>query len=113
MEFGVNPNQATTAGVRAQADAGAVLPLDAALSQAITGALAAAGEPEVMSGYEAFHADWSGALAEIARHGDDVGTNTAGVAGHSTNTDIDISGGYTATAGEVPPAPGILRKING
>lgn len=113
MELGVNPNQAATAGMRAAADAGAMIPLDGAFAQAITAAMEAAGEPEVTAGYQSFHDDWSGALREVGVHGDEVGTNTAGVAGHITNKDIDISGGYTRSAADVPQAPGILRKING
>ncbi|PRY55018.1 hypothetical protein B0I28_113128 [Glycomyces artemisiae] len=71
--LGMNPNRASAGGDEVMTLAESYGSLRGDLMGTLEGAIAAAGEPEVLSGYEDFGEKWSTDLARTAAHGESVG----------------------------------------
>lgn len=104
--LGMNPNEANFKGGQTIASAEAYGTLQGELLSIVGKCVSAAGEPEVVNGYDEFGATWSTDLAKTAAHGESVGTTTHLTVGDGVGTDADNAGLQSVDA-PPPSAPGI------
>ena len=107
MDFiGMNPNPAGAGGEQITSLSENFASLQGELMSIVEGCIAAAGEPEVISGYNEFGATWSTDLAKTAAHGVSVGGATVGSVTDGVGTDAQNAALQTVDAAPVS-APGI------
>ncbi|RRR98236.1 hypothetical protein [Glycomyces terrestris] len=109
MDFlGTNPNQAAAAAESTTALAASFRTLQADLLSTVERCRAAAGEPEVADGYDAFGSTWSVELAGIAAHGESVGGAATASVAEAAGTDGANASGFGGI--DAPPvAPPAIR----
>jgi hypothetical protein len=104
--LGMNPNQANSAGTQTMSLSESYRSLQGDLMGAVRDCIDAAGEPEVVGGYESFGETWSTDLAKTADHGESVGGTTRLTVADGVETDSE-----NANTNDVPApavsAPGI------
>jgi len=91
---GMNPNQASAGGSETMTLAESYGSLRGDLMGTLEGLIAAAGEPEVIGGYEDFGEQWSTDLAKTAEHGESVGGNAKITVTDGTTTDQENYGNF-------------------
>ncbi|MFB9661852.1 hypothetical protein ACFFXY_19120 [Glycomyces mayteni] len=104
--MGMNPGPANAKGGETIAAADAYGTLRGELLSIVDKCVTAAGEPEVVTGYDEFGATWSTDLAKSAEHGESVGTTTHLTVGDGVGTDAGNAGLQSVDA-PAPSAPGI------
>jgi hypothetical protein len=104
--IGMNPNEANAKGGRTIAAAESFGTLQGELLSIVDKCVTAAGEPEVVTGYDEFGATWSTDLAKTAEHGQSVGTTTHATVGDGVGTDT-ANAGLQGVEAPAPSAPGI------
>ncbi|WP_335988845.1 hypothetical protein [Glycomyces sp. MUSA5-2] len=104
MDFlGTNPNQAAGAAESTMTVAESFRTLQSDLMACIDRCVAAAGEPEVIAGYNSFGPTWSTALAGIAVHGESVGGTALVTVADIANVDFTNLGGYQVAPPPIDP----------
>jgi hypothetical protein len=104
MDFvGMNPSRANAGGEEVMTLSESYGSLRGDLMGTLEGAIAAAGEPEVLGGYEDFGERWSTDLAKTAAHGESVGGTAKITVTEGVGADAENYGNYLV---EVPqPKP--------
>ncbi|RRS00497.1 hypothetical protein [Glycomyces terrestris] len=102
----MNPDQASAKGGLTIDSADRFGALKGELLGIVNQCVAAAGEPEVVEGYDEFGATWSTDLAKTADHGVSVGGTTHATVGEGVGTDTDNAGLQSVDA-PLPSAPSI------
>jgi len=104
--IGMNPGGANFKGGQTIASAESFGALQGDLLSIVDKCVTAAGEPEVVTGYDEFGATWATDLAKTAEHGASVGTTTHLTVGDGVGTDAANAGLQDVDAPR-PSAPGI------
>jgi hypothetical protein len=102
----MNPNEANGKGGLTIASAEDFGALKGDLLGIVNQCVAAAGEAEVVEGYDEFGATWSTDLGKTADHGVSVGDTTHATVGDGVGTDAE-NAGLQGVDAPVPSAPGI------
>jgi len=102
---GMNPNPANAKGADTATAAADFGSLKGDLMSTVEACIAAAGEPEVMSGFEEFGATWSTDLEKTGLHGESVGGTTHLTVADGVGTDAENAAGQSVDA----PAPSAPR----
>ncbi|MCC3761605.1 hypothetical protein K3N28_00760 [Glycomyces sp. TRM65418] len=104
MDFlGMNPDSANANGEQIMTLAESFGSLQGELMSIVEGCIAAAGEPEVIGGYEEFGATWSTDLARTAAHGASVGGTTLITVADGVGVDAENAALQAVDAPDVAP----------
>ncbi|WP_155830431.1 hypothetical protein [Glycomyces tenuis] len=102
----MNPGPANAGGQQTMSLSESFATLQGEMMSIMEGCIAAAGEPEVIGGYEQFGSTWSTDLAATAEHGKSVGATTHLTVADGVGVDADNAALQTVDAPD-PSLPGI------
>ncbi|WP_199042886.1 hypothetical protein [Glycomyces salinus] len=92
---GVNPSSASAGASRTISESDSFASLEGDMRAIVEGCVAAAGESEVVSGYDEFGATWATELALVAEHGESVGSTSQISVSDHVDTDTVNAEGHT------------------